>query len=69
MDKNITNPSEDQGNVIVMFDSNHYNEKINELTDLHLYRIISRDPTQKILTKTNQLVRQFSIPTDTKKDL
>lgn len=67
LDKDIIILPADKAKAIVVMDTNHYWEKINDLLNLQTYKIKSSDPTQRLLRTTNQLIKQSSKRTDRQK--
>ncbi|CAH2086613.1 unnamed protein product [Euphydryas editha] len=51
----------DKGNATVVMDTSDYNTKIEQLlSDKSTYKIVNKDPTNKILKETNDLIKKYS---------
>ena len=69
MDKTIVLLPADKGNATVTMKTEEYNKKIHELLDPAVYRKLNRDPTNKILRKTNQLIKLSQIPSKFQREI
>ena len=59
----------DKGNATVLMNTTDYKDKLNSLLDPGTYSTLQHDPTQKVLRKTNDLIKKSSIPQETKQKL
>ena len=68
-DKTIVILPADKENATVIIKTEEYNKKIQELLDPAICRKLNRDPTNKILRKTNQLIKLSQIPSKFQREI
>ena len=59
----------DKGNATVVMKTEDYDKKIQELLDPAEYKKLNRDPTNKTLRKTNQLIELSRIPSERQREI
>lgn len=67
--KEIVISTADKGNATVIMNVWDYQRKISELLDPASYRKLPSDPTSRLIRKTNQLIKQSSIPVEKQRQL
>ncbi|KAK5642004.1 hypothetical protein RI129_008171 [Pyrocoelia pectoralis] len=68
-DKDVIVLSADKGNATVILNMEDYNMKLQQLLDPQIYKILPKDPTNKFLLKTKNLIKYSSIPDTIKREL